>query len=211
MPSRNAPSPCGSARKHKRCCLERRDAVSGALHARGRLMEDVIEWLGREHGQTLRRANDETVLIRMLERRWRARLAALPFDPADAALAVIEFDPDDVAEPLPDGIALRALSWSIDDHDAVLDALDDEDPWEDIGESLPSGWAFAWPAAPAADEIDLGGRTEDDGQIEVARLIVDEREVSLISANPATLTEIAARFEAGQRDLIKPSANRLAA
>lgn len=82
---------------------------------------------------------------------------------------------------------------------------------EDIGESLPSGWAFAWPTAPAADEIDLGGWTEDDGQIEVARLIVDELEVNLISATRATLSEIAAQLEAGLRDLIKPSANRLAA
>ncbi len=329
MPSRNASCPCGSGRKYKRCCLERSDAVAGELRARDRLMDDVIEWLRREHDQTLRRADDETVLIRMLggptgrsmsliwalndyvpddggpplmaryaervelapparaiacglagarldahrvraktpgvwleldsltagpparlawrdwserlqvgdillarvvhgdamatvwghvvgfpadtERRWRARLAALPSDPADAALAVIEFDPDDAAEPLPDGIELCALSWSIDDHAAVLDALDDEDPWEDIGESLPSGWAFAWPTAPAADEIDLGGWTEDDGQIEVARLIVDELEVSLISATRATLTEIAAQLEAGLRDLIKPSANRLAA
>jgi SEC-C motif-containing protein len=329
VPSRNASCPCGSGRKHKRCCLERSDAVAGELRARGRLMDDVIEWLRREHEQTLRRANGETVLIRMLggptgrsmslmwalndylpddggpplmaryaeraelasparaiarrladarldahrvraktpgmwleldsltarpparlawrdwcerlqvgdvllarivdgdpmatvwghavgfpgdtERRWRARLAALPSDPADAALAVIEFDPDDAAEPLPDGIELCALSWSIDDHDAVLDALDTVDRWEDIGESLPRGWAFAWPAAPATDDLDLGGWTEDDGQIEVARLIVDEREVSLISATRATLTEIAAQLEAGLRDVIKPNANRLAA
>ncbi|MGO9955179.1 MAG: YecA family protein [Solirubrobacteraceae bacterium] len=329
MPSRNAPCPCGSARKYKRCCLERGNAVASELRARDRLMDDVIEWLRREHDQTLRRANDKTVLIRMLggptgrsmsliwalndylpddggpplmaryaeraelapparaiarglasarldahrvrattpgmwleldslaagpptrlawrdwserlqvgdillarvvhgdlmatvwghavafpaetERRWRARLATLPSDSADAALAVIEFDPDGAAEPLPDGIELCTLSWSIDDRDAVLDALGDEGRWEDIGESLPSGWAFAWPAAPAGNDIDLRGWTEDDGQIEVARLVVEELEVSLISATRATLSEIAAQLEAGLRDLIRPSANRLAA
>jgi hypothetical protein len=41
------------------------------------------------------------------ERRWKARLAALPTDPAEAALIVIGFHPDDVAEPIVDGIELH--------------------------------------------------------------------------------------------------------
>jgi hypothetical protein len=330
MPSRNEPCPCGSGRKHKRCCLERAGAIAGELRARDELMDDVIEWLRREHEQTLRQANSETTLIRMLggptgrsmslvwalndyrpadggpplmaryaerrdlapparaiarrlaearldvhrvraktpgvsleldsltagpparvawrdwserlqvgdllvarvvhetalatvwgfavcfpadtERRWKALLAALPSDPADAALAVIEFDPDDAAEPVPDGIELYTLSWAIDDRDAVLDALGDEGLClEDLGESLPSGWAFAWLADPTAGDIDLGGWNENDGQIELARLIVDEREVSLISATRQTLTEIAAHLETSLHDLIKPSPSRLAA
>jgi len=31
--------------------------------------------------------------------RWNARLAALPTDPAEAALTMLRFDPDDLAEP----------------------------------------------------------------------------------------------------------------
>ncbi len=75
------------------------------------------------------------------ERRWKARLAALPTDPAEAALIVLSFRPDDAAEPIVDGIELHTLTWSIGDDDAVVEALEDE--WESLGEAIPSGWAFA--------------------------------------------------------------------
>jgi len=52
--------------KYKRCCLKRREAVANELRQRDAFLAEVIEWLKNEHGQTLERASEETVLIRML-------------------------------------------------------------------------------------------------------------------------------------------------
>ena len=90
------------------------------------------------------------------ERRWQARLATLPSDPAQAALALIGSDPDDAAEPIPDQIALHTLTWSIDDDEAVLEALEDEDDWKCIGQVMPEAWAFAWPQEARSGGSDLG-------------------------------------------------------
>jgi hypothetical protein len=76
------------------------------------------------------------------ERRWRARLAALPADPAQAALTILGFHPDDAAEPVPDGVDLHSMAWSIKDDEPVLEVLHDDDLWECLGEAIPSGWAF---------------------------------------------------------------------
>jgi hypothetical protein len=112
------------------------------------------------------------------ERRWKARLAALPTDPAEAALIVLGFRPADAAEPVADGIELHTLTWSISDDEAVLEALEREDLWESIGEAIPSGWAFAWPEDATSGGRDLGGWQERAGEIEVARLIVGERDIA---------------------------------
>ena len=138
------------------------------------------------------------------ERRWKARLAALPSDPAEAALAVLGFHPDDAAEPVSDEIELQSKTWSIDDDEAVLETLEREDLWECLGEAIPSGWAFAWPEEAAAGGSDLGGWREYAGEIEVARLIVRERDITLLSAERATLVEIAAHLEVSLRGLIVP-------
>ena len=145
------------------------------------------------------------------ERRWKARLAALPTDPAQAALIVLGFRPDDVAEPVADGIELVTLTWSISDDEAVLEALEREDLWESIGEAIPSGWAFAWPEDATSSARDLGGWEERAGEIEVARLIVHERDIVLVSADPRTLLEIATHLEASLRGLIAPRPDALAA
>lgn len=145
------------------------------------------------------------------ERRWAARLAALPAAPAEAALTVLGFHPDDAAEPLPDGIELHTLSWSIDDDEAVLEALEDEDLWESLGEAIPSGWAFAWPEEAISGGTGLGGWHEHAGEIEVARLIVGERDLALVSADGGTLLEIATHLEASLRGLIAPRSDALAA
>ena len=129
------------------------------------------------------------------ERRWRAQLEALPADSAEAALIVLGFQPDDVAEPVVDGIELHTLTWSISDQEAVLDALDDDDRWESIGEAIPSGWAFAWPEDATCGGRDLGGWREHAGEIEVARLILGERDIALVSADCGTLREIATHLE----------------
>ena len=145
------------------------------------------------------------------ERRWKARLAALPTDPTEAALIVLGFRPDDVAEPIANGIELHTLTWSISDDEAVLEALEDEDLWESLGEAIPSGWAFAWPEDAASGGRDLGGWQEHAGEIEVARLIVRERDIALLGADRETLLEIAAHLEASLRGLIAPRRDALAA
>ena len=94
------------------------------------------------------------------ERRWRARLAALPADPAQAALTILGFHPDDAAEPLPDGVDLHKIAWSIKDDGRALELIEDDDLWECLGEAIPSGWAFARPDDATSGVTDLGGWRE---------------------------------------------------
>jgi hypothetical protein len=68
----------------------------------------------------------------------------------------------------------------------VLEALEDEDLWESLGEAIPSGWAFAWPELTACGR-DLGGWQVHAGEIEIAQLIVRERDFALVSADCETL------------------------
>jgi len=145
------------------------------------------------------------------ERRWKARLAALPIDPAQAALTVLGFQPEDAAEPLGDEIALHSMTWSIEDEGAVLETLEGEDVWESIGEAIPGGWAFAWPQEVSRGGTDLGGCSEFPDAIEVARLIVDERTLTVFSAERGTLAEIAAHLQASLRGLIASDSDALAA
>jgi hypothetical protein len=145
------------------------------------------------------------------ERRWRARLAALPMDLAKAALTVLGFHPDDAAEPIPDEIELDTMTWSIDDDEAVLEALEGEDAWESIGEAIPNGWAFAWPQEATRGGTDLGGWRQFASEIEVARLIVCERDLILVGAERDTLAEIAARLQVNLGGLIAPHSAAIAA
>ena len=55
---------------------------------------------------------------------------------------------------------------------------------------------------------DLGGWHEHAGEIEVARLIVGERDIALVSAAQGTLLEIATHLEASFRGLIAPQRAR---
>jgi len=145
------------------------------------------------------------------ERRWRAQLAALPADTAQAALSVLGFHPDDAAEPLPDRLRLYTMAWWVDDDDAVCEMLETEEAWECIGQAIPSGWAFSWPDDTASEALDLGGLREGDGEIELARLIVCEREMTLLSADHKAMTELAALLEGSLRGLIAPRSEALAA
>jgi len=145
------------------------------------------------------------------ERRWRARLAALPADPAQAALTILSFRPDDAAEPLPDGVDLHTMAWSIKDDERVLEVIEDDDLWECLGEALPSGWAFAWPDEATPSVTDLGGWREEVGEIEAARLIIHEQDITLLSGDRGTLHEIAFRLEADLGGLIVPAGASLAA
>jgi hypothetical protein len=145
------------------------------------------------------------------ERRWRARLATLPAERADAALALLKFHPDDVAEPLPDGVELRTRRWTIEDDDAVLAVVEDDEMWEGLGQALPDGWAFAWLDDAESGATDLGGWRDEPGEIEAARLIVCERDVTLLSAGPRSLREIGAKLEASVQELITARDEPLAA
>ncbi|MGH2947206.1 MAG: hypothetical protein ACRDPC_13280 [Solirubrobacteraceae bacterium] len=145
------------------------------------------------------------------ERRWRARLATLPTDPARAALALLEFHPDDAAEPLPDGTELHTRTWSIDDEEAVLETVEDDDMWECLGRELPDGWAFASPQRATSGAADLGGWQERPGEIEAARLVAYEHQLTLLSGDRQTLQQIASRMEATLGELIAPCSESLAA
>jgi hypothetical protein len=127
-------------------------------------------------------------------RRWLALLADLPTDRERASLILLSFHPDDAAEPLPDGIDLLTRTWPIDDDDAVLEALEDDDSFECIGEAIPSGWAFSWIEEGTCGCLDLGGWTEDD-DIEVARLVVREREMIVVSGDRDTLRKVTAHVQ----------------
>jgi hypothetical protein len=329
VPSRNERCPCGSAKKYKRCCLERLQVITRELRERDAVLGDVIDWLKDEHQQDLEEASSETTLIRLLrgpmgrhmslvwalndympavggpplmlryaqrqdldpaareivrglaearlavyrvnatipdvwidvepltggtslrlafqdglehpregeilvtrlvtatsiptpwghgfrfaadsERRWRARLATLPADPAQAALIVLGFHPDNAAEPLPDGLAPQTVTWRVEDEEAVCETLEHEDPWESIGQAIPDGWTFSWPDDTASEALDLGGLGQDDGGIELARVIVREHEMTLLSADHQTMIELAALLEESLHGLITPRRQALAA
>lgn len=129
-------------------------------------------------------------------RRWNARLLELPEDRGAAALALLHFHPDDAAEPLPDGLELLSITWMIDEDEAVLEVLEDDPLLECIGEAMPDGWTFSWLTDATTGRPDLGGWQEDDGDIEVARAVVREHEVTLTSADRGTLLMVAAHLEA---------------
>jgi len=139
------------------------------------------------------------------QRRWHARLAALPADRAQAALVVLGFHPDDAAEPLPDGLALQSARWTVEDDTEVCEALEHEDLWQCSGQAIPEGWAFSWPGDAAARALDLGGLQREDGEVELARAIVCEHELTLLSADHKTLIQLAALLEDCLHGLIAPS------
>jgi len=145
------------------------------------------------------------------ERRWRARLATLPNDPAQAALALLEFHPDDVAEPLPDTVELQAVKWSIKNDEAVLDVVEHDDSWECLGQALPDGWAFAWPDRDGPGAIDLGGWRQRPGEIEAARLIVRANRIVLLGTEPGRLRAIASHLKASLGERIAAREELLAA
>ena len=128
------------------------------------------------------------------ERRWRACLDALPEDSAAAALEILGFEPDDAAEPLPDGADLLTRAWPIEDDIAVLEALE-EDPLVDSLGDTPGGWAFAWLDDANSGRPELGGASDGDAAIEVARIVVSERELRLIASDHETLSIVANDLE----------------
>jgi hypothetical protein len=134
------------------------------------------------------------------ERRWRACLDALPEDSAAAALEILGFEPEDAAEPLPDRVDLLTRAWPIEDDDAVLEALE-EDPLVDSLGGTPGGWAFARLDDADSGHPDLGGASDDD-IIEVARIVVSERELRLVAGAHETLSTVITDLESGLGDLM---------
>ena len=76
------------------------------------------------------------------------------------------------------------MTWHIDDDDEVLEALEDDDLLECIGEHIPSGWAFAWLDDADCGSVDLGGWVEDG---DIAHIVV-HRPAALLGriSNPCT-------------------------
>lgn len=144
------------------------------------------------------------------ERRWRACIDELPGDRAQAGLALLQFHPDDAAEPLPDGQDLHSVTWRIDDDDEILEALEDDEALECIGEHIPNGWAFASLDDAGCGSADLGGWFEDD-DIEVARLIVRDHELTAVSADRDALEALVAHVEYSMGSLIAAAPLRRAA
>jgi hypothetical protein len=145
------------------------------------------------------------------ERRWRARLADLPTDRAAAGLVLLEFHPDDAAEPLPDGLDVVSRSWPIVDEEEFIEGVEGDDVFECIGQEMSGRWAFAWLDEADSGAENLGGWQEEDGEIEVARLVVGETEVTLISGDAETLATVAGYVEAEFGDVLRPPGEALAA
>lgn len=144
------------------------------------------------------------------ERRWRARIAALPSDRAQAGLVLLRFHPDDAAEPLPDDRALHSVTWRVQDDDEILEALEDDDELECLGEHIPSGWAYGWLDEPDRAHLDLGG-WEDGEEIEIARLIQCDHELTAVSADHDALGSLVAHVERSLGELIASPPLRRAA
>jgi hypothetical protein len=103
------------------------------------------------------------------------------------------------------------MAWSIKDDEHVLEVIEDDELWECLGEAIPTGWAFAWPDQATAGVTDLGGWREEAGEIEAARLIIREQDLTVLSADRGTLDEIAFLLEANLGELIVPRRESLAA
>jgi hypothetical protein len=71
-----------------------------------------------------------------------------------------------------------------------------------IGDGSRAAWAFAWSEDATSAGRDLGGWRERAGETEVARLIVGERDIVLVSADHGTLLEIATHLEESLSGLI---------
>ena len=96
----------------------------------------------------------------------------------------------------PDGwVDLVSAGWPIDDEDIVLEAIEEDDRIESIGEAMPEGYAFSWLENAACGRRDLGGWRDGDGEIEVARVVVDKRAVTLVSGDRETLRTVGAELE----------------
>jgi SEC-C motif len=145
------------------------------------------------------------------ERRWLARLADLPTDRAAAGLVLLGFHPDDAAEPLPEGLDVVSRSWPIVDAEELIDAVEEDDIFECIGQEMSGRWAFAWLDEADCGAVNLGGSREEDGEIEVARLVVGEAEVTLISGDAETLATVAAYVTSEFGDVLGPPGEALAA
>jgi hypothetical protein len=66
---------------------------------------------------------------------------------------------------------------------------------------MPSGWAFSWIEEGTCGCPDLGGWTADD-DVEVARLVVREREMTVVSGDRDTLLKVTAHVQRYISELI---------
>ncbi len=179
MPSRNERCPCGSASKFKRCCLPRIDAVAGELRDRDALLAKLIDWVSDEHAETLEAAARETMLVRVLRGRTGRSMSS--------AWALGDFAPADGGPPLMSRFAAKA----------ELDSAERE-----IARGLATARLDAYHvcSAVAGATIELASLTD----IEVARVIVGEHELSAVSADHDALGSLVGHIERSMGSLIAP-------
>lgn len=127
------------------------------------------------------------------ERRWRARLSTLPPDPSEASLAILQFIAEDAAEPLPDDLALHAVTLEIDDVEFALDDLGYDESFQDLGLALPAGYAYGWPVDDESTAVDLGGLASFELH-EGARVIVTDERAVVASSCPTVLDQVVAHL-----------------
>ena len=58
-PGRNSPCPCGSGKKYKRCCLQRRQEIERAHATSSNAVSRALEWIEEQHPEATRTALDE--------------------------------------------------------------------------------------------------------------------------------------------------------
>lgn len=124
----------------------------------------------------------------------RAVLRGVDITSAEGSLQALNFDPDGYASPIPDGLALRMIEWGVDDDEDVGEQLEDSGRFASLGleaEVPGEPWAFAWLDVRTGDAMDLGGwRDDEDGLIEVARLVLHHNHLVVSSTSASVLSEI---------------------
>lgn len=149
-----------------------------------------------------------------VERKWRAEIGAVGDRQPEASLELLRFEPDDHAEPLPDALVPLAASWAFEDDELVLETLE-ATPWVgSLGLEIGAGeaaWAFAWLANEAhigvqdrEAEVDLGGWREDDGRVELARLVVGRDRLTVKAPSAVVLEQIRRHVEEVLGRVVRP-------
>jgi hypothetical protein len=74
--SRNAPCPCGSGKKYKKCCLSKEDEQASRQREEGTAVSRALDWLSQRYPRQVATALDER-FFGALEESGRGRLGKL--------------------------------------------------------------------------------------------------------------------------------------
>lgn len=124
----------------------------------------------------------------------RAFTRVVDITTAEGSLVALDFDPDGYPPPLREGLALRTAVWGVNDDVYVGEQLEDSGRFASLGIEIGAAdepWAFAWLGRPRIDAVDLGGRPDDeDGFVELARIVLHQDRLIVCSTNAAVLAEV---------------------